>query len=166
MGGGYHPASRRGVTAAVEAGAVSTPRLVESDADVAACWPVMRLLRPHLASAEAFADRVARQRTTGYRLSAVWEGNNVVAVAGWRVQENLLHGRHLFVDDLAALEARRGQGFGSMLLAALKVEGRLAGCDKLVLGTALANVLAHRFYYRHGLLATGLGFSGSLVVVA
>ncbi len=150
----------------VETEAVLKPRLVESDADVAACWPVMRLLRPDLASAKTFADRVTRQRATGYRLSAVWEDDDVVAVAGWRVQENLLHGRHLFVDDLVATEARRGQGFGSVLLAALKVEGHVAGCDKLVLGTALDNVLAHQFYYRHGLLVSGLGFFGSLVAAA
>ena len=35
-------------------------RHAETEADIAACYPVMALLRPHLASAEEFVARVAR----------------------------------------------------------------------------------------------------------
>jgi hypothetical protein len=38
-------------------------------------------------------------------------------------------------------------------------EGRALGCRKLVLDTALENTLAHRFYYRQGLLAMSLRFN-------
>jgi hypothetical protein len=41
----------------------------------------------------------------------------------------------------------------------LKAEGRARGCVKLVLDTPLTNTLGHRFYYRHGLLATALRFN-------
>ena len=37
-----------------------------------------------------------------------------------------------------------------------------AGCVWLALDTALGNALAQRFYFRHGLLATGLHFGMSL----
>lgn len=47
----------------------------------------------------------------------------------------------------------------ALLLDAVAAEGRGLGCGRLVLDTALDNVLAHRFYYRQGLLARALRFS-------
>jgi len=43
-------------------------RHAESDADLLACFPLMRQLRPHLASPEDFVARVRRQAAEGYRL--------------------------------------------------------------------------------------------------
>jgi hypothetical protein len=42
-------------------------------------------------------------------------------------------------------------------------EGRAQGCAALVLDTGLDNVLAHRFYYRCGMLASALRFAIPLV---
>jgi ribosomal protein S18 acetylase RimI-like enzyme len=131
----------------------------DSEAEVAACFPVMRLLRPHLASAEELVARVARQRAEGYRLLAAWRGASAIGLAGWRLQENLIHGRFLYVDDLVTAEGSRGLGLGARLLDACTSEGRKLGCRRLVLDTALDNVLAHRFYYRQRMLARALRFS-------
>src|SRR5690606_25315014 len=70
-----------------------TLRHAGSAAEVAACFPVMRALRPHLADAAALTERVARQAAEGYRLLAAWQGPRPLALAGYRVQEMLLHGR-------------------------------------------------------------------------
>ncbi|MHB0921404.1 MAG: GNAT family N-acetyltransferase, partial [Thiomonas delicata] len=77
----------------------------------------------------------------------------------YRVQENLVHGRFLYVDDLVTDADARRAGHGAWLLNRLKDEARLLGCEKLVLDTPLSNALGHRFYFRHGLLATALRFS-------
>jgi GNAT superfamily N-acetyltransferase len=122
----------------------------------------MRLLRPHLADAGELAARVRRQRDGGYRLLAAWTGGTVLALAGYRVQENLIHGRFLYVDDLVTATEARGTGIGARLLAAVAEEARRAGCVRLVLDTGLDNVLAHRFYYRQGMLARALRFSRAL----
>ncbi|HZT87543.1 MAG TPA: GNAT family N-acetyltransferase [Stellaceae bacterium] len=134
-------------------------RHVETDAEVAACFPVMRQLRPHLANAAELVERVRRQRGDGYRLLAAWRGETPVALAGYRVQETLIRGRFLYVDDLVTTEAERGNGHGAKLLDAAGEEGRRLGCSSLVLDTGLDNVLAHRFYYRQGMLARALRFS-------
>lgn len=136
-----------------------TLRHAEGDAEIAACFPVMVQLRPHLADAAEFAARVARQRTAGYRLLAAWRGDVPVALAGYRVEENLVHGRFLYVDDLVSAESERRQGLGARLLDAVAEEGRGLGCRRLVLDTAIDNALGHRFYYRQGLLARALRFS-------
>jgi len=134
-------------------------RHAETDTDVAACFPVMALLRPHLANAEELVARIARQHQAGYRLLAAWRDGVPVALAGYRTEENLIHGRFVYVDDLVTAADERGGGLGARLLDAVTEEGRKAGCVRLVLDTALDNVLAHRFYYRQGLLARALRFS-------
>jgi GNAT superfamily N-acetyltransferase len=133
-------------------------RYVDDEAGVAACYPLMRELRPHLASAAEFLERWRRQVTTGYRLLAGWEGDRPVALAGFRVQENLVLGRFLYVDDLVTLPEQRSHGYGAKLMTRLVQEARDRECCRLTLDTPLTNVLGHRFYYRNGLVATALRF--------
>lgn len=134
-------------------------RHAENAAEVAACFSVMVLLRPHLASADELVARVARQREAGYRLLAFWRDDTPVALAGYRLEETLIRGRFIYVDDLVTAENERGGGLGARLLDAVAEIGREADCSGLVLDTALDNVLAHRFYYRQGMLARALRFS-------
>lgn len=82
-----------------------------------------------------------------------------MALAGFRLQENLFHGVHFYVDDLVTDETLRGSGHGHLLMDHLKAEALRSGCSRLVLDTPLTNALGHRFYFRHGLLARALRFS-------
>ena len=68
-------------------------RHAETDAEVAACFPVMTLLRPHLTGADELVARVARQRKAGYRILGAWREGAPVAVAGYRTEENLIQDR-------------------------------------------------------------------------
>lgn len=139
---------------------MSTFRLspIDSDQDYQASFEVMRELRPHLTDAAAFIAQVRRQAEQGYRLLAVWQGDRVKALAGYRLQENLLYGRFLYVDDLVATADARGHGLGAMLIDALRDEARRQGCANFVLDTGLGNALGQRFYFRQGLLAMGMHF--------
>jgi ribosomal protein S18 acetylase RimI-like enzyme len=134
-------------------------RHVETAAEIAAGFPVMVQLRSHLADADELVARVTRQSQQGYRLLAAWRDGVPVALAGYRLAENLIHGKFIYVDDLVAAEAERRGGLGARLLDEVAELGRARGCTRLVLDTALDNVLAHRFYYRQGLLARALRFS-------
>ncbi|QPC41549.1 GNAT family N-acetyltransferase [Kaustia mangrovi] len=137
-------------------------RIVDAEDEVARCFPVMRQLRPHLASETEFVDRWKRQKETGYRLLAAWEGGRPMALAGFRVQENLIFGPHLYVDDLVTDARERSSGLGRILMDRLKAEGQRLGLEMLLLDTPLSNALGHRFYFREGLLARALKFSISL----
>ena len=64
-------------------------------------------LRPGLGSAEALVRQVdERQRPTGYRLVGVFADGDeeAAAVAGFRINEYLAWGRHLYLDDLVTAE--------------------------------------------------------------
>jgi len=134
-------------------------RHAESDAEIAACFPVMRQLRPHLSGPAELVERVRRQQRDGYRLLAAWQDETPVGLAGWRVQENLIRGRFCYVDDLVVTEAARRGGLGARLLDAVAAEARALGLDRLVLDTGLDNLLGQRFYFRYGMLPAALRFA-------
>jgi hypothetical protein len=54
-------------------------------------YDVMLELRPHLSDVSAFVDQVQRQQIRGYELLAAVEGQTIVGLAGYRMQENLLY---------------------------------------------------------------------------
>ena len=135
---------------------------LDCDQDYRAAFNVMRELRPNLTDAVAFAEQVRRQAEQGYRVLSVLQGDEVTALAGYRVQENLLYGRFLYVDDLVTAAGARQHGLGAMLIDALRDEARKQGCANLVLDTGLGNSLAQRFYFRQGLLAFGMHFRQQL----
>ncbi|AVO53995.1 GNAT family N-acetyltransferase [Ectopseudomonas mendocina] len=130
--------------------------------ELRACFPLMRVLRPHLSDADDFLRRLQRQAEQGYRLLAARAGDEVLGLAGCRLQENLLHGRFFYVDDLITREDLRSQGIGEQLLAEVRTEASRLGCANLVLDTALGNARGQRFYYRQGLLAIGMHFREEL----
>lgn len=78
------------------------------------------------------------------------------------MQENLLYGRFLYVDDLVTTAGARQHGLGAMLIGALRDEGRRQQCANFVLDTGLGNARAQRFYFRQGLLSFGMHFRQQL----
>lgn len=132
--------------------------LVESDEQIAACYPVMRELRPHVPEAD-FVARVRAQQRCGYRLVCAAESSVPVAVAGFRIAENLAWGRFLYVDDLVALPANRSRGHGAALLAWLARFAVDQGCAQLHLDSGVQREDAHRFYGREGMALSSYHFS-------
>lgn len=136
-------------------------RLAVTDAEIGDCYPVMRELRPEVTE-NTFLPRVRAQEKTGYRLAMVLDGDEVVAVAGFRIGENLAWGRFLYVDDLVATAARRSRGHGSHLLAWLRRYAVDVGCMELHLDSGIHRKAAHRFYEREELPVTSLHFATRL----
>jgi GNAT superfamily N-acetyltransferase len=137
-------------------------RPARTQADLAACFPVMQTLRPHLSDPGEMIERVLRQFDQGYHLLAAWQGAAVVGAAGYRMQENLIRGRFCYVDDLVVVERHRRNGLGARLLDAVGERARSAGCARLTLDTGLDNLLGQRFYFRYGMLPGSLRFGMAL----
>lgn len=122
------------------------------------CFPVISQLRPRLRDVAEWVDRALDMAIEGYRVLAAWENDTVLAIAGYRIMENLIHDRFLYVDDLISAEGERGKGLGAALLAELAVIGADEHCARLVLDTARTNDHAVRFYKREGLIDEAIGF--------
>ncbi len=136
-------------------------RIATTDSEIAACYPVMRELRPHMEEGQ-FLSRVRSQETTGYRLAFVQHSDGVVAVAGFRVGENLAWGRFLYVDDLVTVPAQRSKGFGANLLSWLREFAVKEGCLQMHLDSGAQRKDAHRFYEREGMSLAGFHFVENL----
>lgn len=132
-------------------------RIATTDVEIADCFPVMRELRPHIAENQ-FLPRIRSQMNSGYRLAFVQDAEGVVAVAGFRVGENLAWGRFLYVDDLVTLPAYRSKGFGAKLLLWLKELAATEGCQQIHLDSGVQRKGAHRFYEREGMTMASFHF--------
>jgi GNAT superfamily N-acetyltransferase len=124
--------------------------LATTDAEIAACFPAMKCLRPHLEES-GFVAKVRRQEKEGYRLAYILEGKLAASAAGYRVLEFMAWGRVLYVDDLITVPEKRGSGYGGFLLDWLIQQGRNEGCDELHLDTGYQRHAAHRLYLNKGL---------------
>jgi len=123
-----------------------------TDGEIAALYPVIHQLRPHLTGAEDLVERTTRMRKDGYRV--IWRADGEgapVAYAGFRTYETLYAGLKLYVDDLVTTEARRGLGDGGALMAWLVEEARRLGCTELDLDSGVQRFAAHGFYFAKGL---------------
>jgi GNAT superfamily N-acetyltransferase len=135
----------------------------DSDADLARVYPVMRELRPHVASVEDFVARVRRQQeSAGWRLIYVEDAGVPVAAAGFRVSEWLAWGKALYVDDLICLPSHRGQGFAEALMRWMEDFARAEGCAQLHLDSGTHRLGAHRFYHRLKLAIASFHFQKAL----
>lgn len=86
----------------------------------------------------------------------------MTGVAGFRMMENLVNGRILYVDDLVTAEGDRSQGYGAALLHWLADYAKAQDCVSLQLDSGVQRSLAHRFYFRHGMTISGFHFQRSL----
>src|SRR5690606_8605745 len=141
---------------------VSVLRHARTPAEVEACFPVMQQLRPHLQTPADLLARVRRMAGEHYQILCVWQHDAVIAAAGYRLQENLIYGRFLYVDDLVTRDDRLVQGHVARLVDELSHNAGQESCAKLVLDTGLSNALAQRFYFRQGLLSGAMRFSGPI----
>lgn len=132
-------------------------RIATTDSEIAACYPVMWELRPHIAE-DQFLSRIRSQEKAGYQLAFVEQSDGVVAVAGFRVGENLAWGRFLYVDDLVTLPAHRSKGFGASLLSWLREFAAKESCAQMHLDSGIQRKDAHCFYEREGMSMTSFHF--------
>ncbi|WP_205544210.1 GNAT family N-acetyltransferase [Rubrobacter indicoceani] len=136
-------------------------RETTTEAETRAVYPVMRQLRPHL-DEDDFVEAVGRMRGEGYRLAAACSGGRPVGAAGFRVQEYLAHGKHLYVDDLVTSDDARSGGVGKAMLGWLEDEARRVGCKSLQLDSGVGRKDAHRFYFRERMTIASYHFTKEL----
>ena len=132
-----------------------------SDEEVASTFLVMSQLRSHLGEG-GYVERIGGMRQGGYRLAAVVDGGRVRCVAGFRVQDYLYCGRHLYVDDLVTDENSRSKSYGKLMLDWLVHEAKRNGCEQFHLNSGVQRYDTHRFYFREGMKISAYHFSKTL----
>jgi GNAT superfamily N-acetyltransferase len=132
-----------------------------SDSDLARCFPIMVQLRPQLIQSE-FIDKVKHQQQSGYFLAYLEESGAIKAVAGFRLVENLVDGRLLYVDDLITEASERSKGYGSALFDWLLKYAKSLNCVSVQLDSGVQRGDAHRFYFGKGMKISSYHFKLSV----
>lgn len=114
-------------------------------------FPVMNELRTHFMTRAEYETQLNIMRKDGYRMFAVEEDGDYVALAGIAIRTNFYYGRYLYVYDLITSEKVRSRGHGKALLVYLEELARADGCETIALSSGVQRKDAHRFYeYKMG----------------
>lgn len=111
---------------------------------------------------EDYAAVMARVFGGGGRMRIAAQAGEVAGVAIYRIYENTVWGRHLYVDDLVTDETRRSTGVGAALLRSLEATARERRCVALVLDSGTQRRRAHAFYLRERMEITAFHFAKPL----
>lgn len=134
---------------------------MDTDEEIQACFSVLAQLRPHVKE-DVFLSIIRSQFKKGYQLAAVILNNNVVAVAGFHLRENLAWGKYLYIEDLVSEQTQRSTGLGHVLLKWLHNEAKENNCDQLHLDSGIQRKDAHRFYEKEGMMFASHHYSSQL----
>lgn len=119
--------------------------------------PVLQLLRPHMD--RATLDQVLREGAPqGLRFTALFDGSQCVAVAGWRVMASTTVARRFYIDAIVTATEARGQGHGTRLFRLLVSRARQLRCSAIELNANVDRHAAHRFLLREGMDITAHHF--------
>ena len=136
-------------------------RRARTNAQILACYPVLRQLRPQLGKTE-FVPTIRRMGKEGYRLAYLTDADEVQAVIGYRVIEMLRTGKMMMVDDLVSADGARSLGYGKALFDWAAQEASSLGCSVMELDSGVQRADAHRFYFRQRMHVLGFHFSVEL----
>lgn len=117
--------------------------------EILRCWEAMHALRPHLVK-EEFVGTVTEMIGTGYRLAYIEEDGRAAAAVGFRFLHFLLHGKHIYIDDLTTLPAARKKGYGRALLNYVFAIAAEQGLRVVTLDSGPQRHDAHRLYLNSG----------------
>lgn len=133
--------------------------VADTDEQIAACFPVLQQLRPHLKDRAELVERIKLQNREGYVLAYAADESGVPAACiGFRRQNRLVHGKVIYVDDLVTSETGRSRGYGAALLDWVERLAKQEGFRAVDLDSGTQRTEAHRFYLRQRYAITAFHF--------
>lgn len=125
-------------------------RELTTTADLGSGYKVLRELRTNLSFERFLELHNAATRADGYKLLGAFQAGQCIAVMGYRVLFDFVHGKHVYVDDLVVTEGYRSKGIGAVLLREADAIAQRMACDGLRVCTGIENEAGKRFYEREG----------------
>ena len=119
---------------------------LQSQKEILEAFPVMNQLRTHL-DEKAYLDLVTEAKEKDmYRLFALYNRGEIVAVTGFKPMITLYYGRFVWVCDLVTNKNKRSKGYGEKLLAYVHEWAKENAYESVALSSGLQRTDAHRFY--------------------
>lgn len=119
---------------------------LQSQKEILKAFPVMNQLRTHL-DEKAYLDLVIEAKEKDmYRLFALYDQGEIVAVTGFKPMITLYYGRFIWICDLVTDINNRSNGYGGKLLFYVHEWAKENGYQSVALSSGLQRTDAHRFY--------------------
>jgi ribosomal protein S18 acetylase RimI-like enzyme len=137
-------------------------RIIKTELEIDQCWNVAFLLRPHLKRDNWVRMVTEMMQNERYFIAGIYQDDNFAAFAGCRFMTSLHTGNILYIDDLCTLDAYRGKGFASKLIAYVREIAEMNRLDALVLDTDFTNSSAQKVYLKSGFQMAALHLTAGL----
>ncbi|MDQ0340808.1 GNAT superfamily N-acetyltransferase [Caldalkalibacillus uzonensis] len=114
--------------------------------EIIEAYPVMKQLRAHLDESSYLELVIEAQEKEGYKMLALLDDDEIVAVVGFQPMITLYYGRFVWVCDLITDANKRSKGYGEKLLTYVHEWAKENNYESVALSSGLQRVDAHRFY--------------------
>lgn len=119
---------------------------LHSKAQIIEAFPVMKQLRAHL-DEDTFLDLVLEAKEIDrYKMFALFHGEEIVAVTGFKPMTTLYYGRFVWVCDLVTDTNMRSRGYGEKLLTYVHNWAKENKYESVALSSGLQRKDVHSFY--------------------
>lgn len=119
---------------------------LQTENEIIEAFSVMKQLRKHL-DEETYLDLVLDAKDKDrYKMFALIDGREIVAVIGFKPMITLYYGRFVWVCDLVTDANKRSKGYGEKLLKYVHEWAKENNYESVALSSGLERADAHRFY--------------------
>ena len=131
----------------------------QTQADLEHFYPLLTELRPNLTFDKFLDTYYNAQKNDQYELVGFLDGEEVIALIGYRILYDFVRGRHLYIDDLITNKNFRSKGAGAFVLQFAEDKARELNCvGGMRLCAVLENERGIQFYEKNGWKARALAF--------
>lgn len=123
--------------------------ILQTQKELEQAFLLMKELRPHLTLQDFLEIYNQSHKTTGYEIAAVVKDSQILAIMGYRILYDYVHGKHCYIDDLVSTEQQRSKGYGSILLKYAEQFAQDNQCTGLRLCTGIENDRGKKFYEKN-----------------
>lgn len=123
-----------------------TIKELQSKNEILEAFSVMKQLRTHLDEATYLELVLEAKEKDSYKMCALIDGKELVAVIGFKPMITLYYGRFVWVCDLVTDTNKRSKGYGEKLLTYVHEWAKENNYESVALSSGLQRTDAHRFY--------------------
>lgn len=123
-----------------------TIKELQSEKEILKAFPLMNQLRTYLDEAHYLNLVIEAREKDMYRLVALYNQGEIVAVTGFKPMITLYYGRFVWVCDLVTDSNKRSSGYGERLLSYVYEWAKENDYESVALSSGLKRIDAHRFY--------------------
>lgn len=125
---------------------ILTIKELQSRDELIAAYPVIKQLRTHLDERTYIELVIAAQEHDKYKMFALVDQDEIVAVIGFKSMITLSSGRYIWICDLVTDTTKRSKGYGEKLLTFVHEWAKENNYVSVSLSSGLQRIDAHRFY--------------------